>query len=178
MDQKRRQSCCCCCPYQQKDRRSNHRSQTFECDASRDQCPICKERHCNKKGNIIPHLGACPEFKEMNTDRQKEVAISLKHCLVCLRSKNYKNHTNPCSMKRFYCTVQTLRINPTGVNIADTDLITSLQDLLETLMANVAKMIKRVTTVTVRKIPSWTHKLLPHKSDERRTVHTYQNTRR
>ena len=103
MDQRRRQSCCCCCPYRQ-DRRSYHRSQTFECDASRDQCPICKERHCNKKGNIIPHLGACPEFKEMSTDRQKEKAISLNHCLVCLKSKDYKYHKTPCNHSKLYCT--------------------------------------------------------------------------
>ena len=103
MDQRRRQSCCCCCPYRQ-DRRSYHRSQTFECDPSRDQCPVCKDRHCNKKGYIIPHLGACPEFKEMSTDRQKEVAISLNHCLVCLKSKDYKYHKTPCNHSKLYCT--------------------------------------------------------------------------
>ena len=104
MDQFRGQSCCYCCPFQQRERRRNHRGQTFECDASTNQCPICKDRHFNKKGKIMPYLDACPEFKGMSTDKQREMAISLKHCLVCLRSKNYKDHTNPCSMKRFYCT--------------------------------------------------------------------------
>ena len=103
MDQYRGQACCCCCPFQQRNRRGNHCGQTFASDTSRNQCPICKDRHFDNQGKIIPHLAACPEFQGMSTDKQKEMAIRLKHCLVCLRPKNYKDHTNPCSRKRYYC---------------------------------------------------------------------------
>ena len=88
----------------QRNRRGNHQGQTFASDASRTHCPLCKNKHFDDQGKIMPYLDACPEFKGMSTDKQREMVIRLKHCLVCLRSKNDKDHTNPCSCEKFYCT--------------------------------------------------------------------------
>ena len=103
MDQYRGQSCCPCCPFQQRNRRGNHCGQSLADDASSNKCPVCKCKHPNKYGKNKPYLSACPQFEGMDYNEQRNVVKRLKYCLVCLRTKNGQNHSNPCKQTEFYC---------------------------------------------------------------------------
>ena len=102
MDQCGGRSCCSCCPYQQRNRRGVHCGQALA-DYASSKCPVCRCKHPNKYGKHKPYLSACPQFEGLNYNEQKTLVNKLKFCLVCLRSKNDPNHSNPCKQTEFYC---------------------------------------------------------------------------
>ena len=175
MDQYRGQSCCSCCPYQQRNRRGIHCGQTLA-DYASSKCPVCKCKHPNKYGKNKPYLSACPQFEGMNYNEQRNLVNKLKYCLVCLRTKNYQNHSNPCKKTEFYC-----NFCPDPINKFHRSWYCHNRpdDYSATPAGNKGgkggENDGKGKNIGTKEVVSWTHKLLPHPADCRKKQQRCKN---